>query len=197
MVDVESSEIAGQYSAQKSRHMSDRGTRYVSHTVRVKALGAVYQEARLGNYTLQSDEHSGQWGGQGRAPSPFQYILVALGFSINDQVAIQAAVMGVRLESLETIASGSFDVKGYYIIRGHDPRIRKVGLDFWVESEAPRSSILSVIQKAANGCPVYRTLRRSGRIERRLHLNEGAPPEAESHHSHGEFHLSHEHGGHQ
>ena len=164
-------DIAATYRLKKESNSRSTKANLVVHSVSVKQVDRVYQEAKAHQFTVRSDEHPEPWGGGDRAPSPFQYLLLSLGFSLNNQVFIQSEVHGVRLDSLETVVEGSFDAKGFYGVPGHTPRVDMVSLEVKVTSHASRVKVLRVLAEAEKCCPVYQTLKKSARITTRLVLS--------------------------
>ena len=163
-------DIASIYKEKREYHKSTKGANSIKHGVRVKRMDKFHQEAEVHHFKVQSDEHAEPWGGGGRAPSPFEYLLSALGFSINNQILIQSEVNGVKLDSLETLVTGSFDSKGCLDIKGHNPSVSKISLDFTVASDSSPEKLQKVLEKAATCDPVYQTLRKAARMEKKLHL---------------------------
>ena len=164
-------DIASIYKDKREYHKSTKGANSIKHGVRVKRLDKFHQEAEVHHFKVQSDEHAEPWGGGARAPSPFEYFLSALGFSINNQILIQSEVNGVKLDSLDTLVTGSFDSKGCLDIKGHNPSMSKIWLDFTVASDSSPEKLQKVLEKAAACDPVYQTLRKAARIEKKLHLS--------------------------
>jgi hypothetical protein len=63
---------------------------------------------------------------------------------------IQSEVNGVKLDSLETVVTGWFDPKGCLDIKGHNPSLSKITIEFNVASDSPRAKIQKVLEKAAS-----------------------------------------------
>ena len=166
-------DIASIYKEKREYHKSTKGANSIKHGVKVKRLDKFHQEAEVHHFKIQTDEHAEPWGGGGRAPSPLEYFLSALGFSINNQILIQSEVNGVKLDSLETLVTGSFDSKGCLDIKGHNPNIYKISLDFTVASDSSHEKLQEILRKATACDPVYQTLRKAARIEKKLHLSGG------------------------
>lgn len=165
-------DLASIYKEKREHHKSTKGENYVKHGLRVKRIDNFYQESEIHHFKVQSDEHVEPWGGTDRAPSPLGYLLSAIGFSINNQILIQSEVNGVKLDSLETVVTGSFDSKGCLDIKGHDPSISKISLDFSITSDSSREKVQKILEKAATCDPIYQTLRKVAKIEKNLHLSD-------------------------
>lgn len=165
-------DIASIYKEKRLHHQSTARDNYIEHSLSVKVLNRFYQESKVGHFRVQSDEHVEPWGGTDRAPSPLGYLLSAIGFSINNQILIQSEVNRVKLDSLETVVTGSFDSKGCLDIKGHDPSISKISLDFSVTSDSSRGKVQKILEKAATCDPIYQTLRKVAKMEKKLHLSD-------------------------
>ena len=163
------------YEEKRKRAKSARGRSLLSHSATVKRVDRFYQESVLHNFRVASDEHAEPWGGTDKAPSPLGYLLSAIGFSINNQVLIQSEVKGVKIDSLETVVTGWFDPAGCLDISGHNPRLSKVALEFFVASAYPRGKIQKVLQKASLCDPAYQTLKRAAKMEMKLSIGKAAP----------------------
>ena len=168
-------DVATAYAERKKRNQESSEDNFIVHSATVRQLGGVYQQAKVHQFTVLSDEHPEPWGGGDRAPSPFQYLLASLGFSVNNQVYIQSQVAGVSLESLETFVTGSFDAKGFYDVKGHSPRVNRVSLEFRISSPSPEPDVRRILAKAVRCCPVYQTLGKSAKMEYGLRLNKPPP----------------------
>ncbi len=175
--------IAAVYKEKRERAKSE-ADRLLGHSATVKRVDRFYQESFLHHFTVPSDEHAEPWGGTDRAPSPLGYLLSAIGFSMNNQVLIQSEVEGVKLDSLETVVTGWFDPKGCLDLGGHNPRVSKVTLEFFVSSLSPRKRILKVLEKAASCDPAYQTLKRAAKMEMKLSTGKTAPPVRAGHGGH-------------
>ena len=150
--------------------MSTKGANYIKHGIRVRRIDNFYQESEVHHFKVHSDEHLEPWGGGGKGPSPLEYVLSAMGFSINNQILIQSEVNGVRLDSLETVVTASFDAKGCLDIKGHNPRLSEVSLEFNIASDSPMESLQKVLEKATHCDPLYQTFRGVAKMQRKLHL---------------------------
>src|SRR5271165_3570414 len=129
-------DLGAVYAEKRKTYLESPGRKNIPHTAIVKQLDGFYQESKVHQFTVYCDEHVEPWGGSDKAASPLLYLLSSLGFSMNNQILIQSAVMGVKIDSLETSVTGSFDAKGYYNIKGHSPRVNSISLTFKVTSDS-------------------------------------------------------------
>src|SRR5712691_12991301 len=71
----------------------------------VKFLCQQYQESKVKDFTLMSDEPVAV-GGTNRGPTPLDFFASSIGFSENVMFARHAALLSLRFESLETCVRG-------------------------------------------------------------------------------------------
>lgn len=154
----------------------------ISHGATVTRIENFYQEANLHHFKVYSDEHAAPWGGTDKAPSPLGYLLSAVGFSINNQILIQSEVAGVKLDSLQTVVTGWFDPKGSLDIRGHNPRLSRISLEFKVSGSSPIGVVNRIVRKAASCDVIYQTLARTAKVETKVTLVGGKPAKSDSGH---------------
>jgi uncharacterized OsmC-like protein len=152
----------------------------ISHSATVSRIENFYQESNLHHFKVYSDEHAKPWGGTDKGPSPLGYLLSAIGFSINNQILIQAEVNGVKMDSLETVVTGWFDPKGSLDIRGHNPRLSKVTLQLKVGSSSTIGKVNSIVRKAASCDAIYQTLAGATKMERKVTLVGAKPSRGDS-----------------
>ena len=162
--------IASVYRDMRKRQRSADSSIVISHGATVTRVEKFYQESNLHHFKVYSDEHAAPWGGTDKAPSPLGYLLSAIGFSINNQILIQSEVSGVKLASLQTVVTGWFDPKGSLDIRGHNPRLSRIALEFKVSSSSPIKELNRVVRKAASCDVIYQTFARTAKIERKVTL---------------------------
>jgi len=180
--------IASVYRDMRKRQRSADSHILISHGATVTRVENFYQEANLHHFKVYSDEHAAPWGGTDKAPSPLGYLLSAIGFSINNQILIQSEVGGAKLDSLETVVTGWFDPKGSLDIRGHNPRLSRITLEFKVSSSSPIGEVNRIVRKAASCDVIYQTLARTAKVERKVTLVGAKPAKSDS--GHGGHHAS-------
>lgn len=166
--------LAAVYLEKRKTYLATPGKKLIDHSAAVKQVDGFYQESKVHQFTLACDEHKEPWGGTDRAPSPMQYLLSAVGFSINNQILIYSNVMGVKVNSLETTVTAAFDPKGCHNIRGHTPEVTSVLLTFKMTSDSSREKVQKVLETASKSCPVYQTLKKGTRMQKKLELNDGS-----------------------
>lgn len=174
--------IASVYRDMRERQGSKASGALISHSATVSRVENFYQESNLHHFKVYSDEHAAPWGGTDKAPSPLGYLLSAIGFSINNQILIQSEVGGVKLDSLQTVVTGWFDPKGSLGVRGHNPRLSRIILEFKVSSSSPVREVNRIVRKAASCDVVYQTLAGAAKMERKVTLVDAKPSKGETAH---------------
>jgi len=159
------------YSEKRKSYSENPVKKLIPHGAVVKQVDGFYQESKVHQFTVASDEHVEPWGGTDKAPSPLQYLFSSLGFSLNNQILINSAVLGVKINSLETVVEGIFDPSGCYNIKSKNPRVTRILLSFKITSDASLEAIKKMIDISSRSCPVYQTLRRSLVIQKKIDLN--------------------------
>jgi uncharacterized OsmC-like protein len=169
--------LASVYMEVRKQQNSSSSPSVISHGATVTRIEGFYQESNLHHFKVYSDEHAKPWGGTDKAPSPLGYLLSAIGFSINNQILIQSEVNGVKLESLETVVTGWFDPKGSLDIRGHNPKLSKIALEFKAGTSSSIRDLNRVIRKAASCDVIYQTLAGAAKMQTKLTLVVAKPSE--------------------
>ena len=161
-------DLSAIYEQKRKGYIENATKKSIPHGANVKQVDGFYQESKVHQFTLSSDEHVEPWGGTDKAPSPLQYFFSSLGFSINNQILIHSALFGAKIDSLDTLVEGNFDPAGCYNIKGRNPRVITIVLTFKISSDASPKLLKKVIDTAAKGDPVYQTLKDSVKIKRKI-----------------------------
>lgn len=162
--------LAAIYEQKRKSYLESSSKGAITHGADVRRVEGFYQESKVHQFTLACDEHVEPWGGTDKAPSPLQYFFSSLGFSINNQILIYSDVYGAKIDSLETLVTGTFDPSGCYNIKGRNPRVSKILLTFKIASQSSPNVLKKVIDNAAKSCPVYQTLKGTVRMQRKIEL---------------------------
>jgi putative redox protein len=120
--------------------------------------GKLFQHIQIGEHRLIADEPEDE-GGEGRGPTPSQFLLAALGSCTAMTLQLYAQRKGWPMEGLEVrVSQGKED--GVHVIR------RRIEIRGALDDEQ-RARMLEIAGK----CPVARTLSGSIRIESELAPN--------------------------
>jgi uncharacterized OsmC-like protein len=130
-------------------------------------IGSLEQEVLVGRHRLTADEPEGQ-GGHDAGPSPYDYLLVALGTCTSMTLALYARRKGWPVEGITVTLAHSrihaTDCAECETKDGHIDRIdREIGLAGPLTDEQ-RTRLLEIAER----CPVHRTLTSEVSIRTRL-----------------------------
>lgn len=127
-------------------------------------------EVSVRGFTLVQDEPVSVMGG-GSGPTPTDFFISSVALCENVIFARNAAVRRLPVDSLETTATGEWDMKGLWEIDGADPSFIRISVETKVQTNAPASEVAEVARLTHRRCPVYATLRKSVEISFRLTVN--------------------------
>ena len=106
----------------------------------VKLIGAQTSEARIGDFTLRSDEPKSIGGGDS-APALSSIFVAAIGFAENVVFARQAAEHNFDFDSLETKVEAHWDRRGLFGIENIDPSITNVLIETRIATQATQEQV--------------------------------------------------------
>lgn len=94
--------------------------------------------------------------GQGKGPTPQEYVLHALAACLTLGVATTAAARKIELRSVAVTVSGAIDVRG---VLGIDSSVRNgfsdVNVEFDIDAEASHDEVAALIEASKNRSAVY------------------------------------------
>jgi putative redox protein len=136
---------------------------------------AVLQEnqrsvVKVRGYTLIQDEPASVMGGA-QGPTPTDLFISSVATCENVIFVRNAALSGLQVDSLETLAEGSWNMKGLYEIHGAEPAFRSIRVETRVDTTAPVPEVVRVVRQTHARCPIYSTLRKSLDLDFRLFVN--------------------------
>jgi len=126
-------------------------------------------------FTLVQDEPISVMGG-GRGPTPTDFFISSVALCENVIFARNAAINGLPVDSLETVAEGSWDMKGLYEIDGAEPSFRDIKVETRLRTSGPVSEAVRVAKLTHRRCPIYATLRKSLELTFSLNVNGAEVP---------------------
>jgi putative redox protein len=132
-------------------------------------------EFTVRNFKLIQDEPAGVLG-TGTGPTPTDYFISSVALCENVIFARNAALKGVAVDSLETTATGSWDMRGLYEIGGVDPAFKTILVETSVRSTSPLAVVVEVARQTHRRCPIYATLRKSVDLKFKLRVNGAEVP---------------------
>lgn len=109
--------------------------------------------------------------GTGRYPNPQQVLFAAINACILNTFVVNAAVRGVRLESLELELEGDIDLRGFLGIEESVPRgYTELNLVVRVRGDATREQFEEIMQSACDHSPNFYTVTQPVPIKGRLEM---------------------------
>jgi uncharacterized OsmC-like protein len=115
-------------------------------------------EISVRTFTVQSDEPPSR-GGDDRAPTPLEYVLVALCACTNASAGKLAAKIRFAYDDLRTEAEGEIDIRGRKGEADVPVHYRKVRLRVAVRTDEPDDRVERLADLVARYCPVDSLIR--------------------------------------
>jgi uncharacterized OsmC-like protein len=136
---------------------------------------AVLQEDQRSNvtvrgFTMVQDEPTSVMG-TGKGPTPTDFFISSVALCENVIFARNAALAGLPIDSLETVASGTWDMKGLWEIDGADSSFRSISVETSLRTSGSSSDAAKVAAQTHRRCPIYATLKKSVRLSFKLVVN--------------------------
>ncbi len=127
-------------------------------------------EVTVRGFTLVQDEPVSVMG-TGKGPTPTDFFISSVALCENVIFARNAALNGLPVDSLETVATGTWNMKGLFEMEGADSSFRSIKVETRVRTSAPIAEATKVAELTHKRCPIYATLRRSLNLEFKLFVN--------------------------
>lgn len=115
-------------------------------------------EISVRDFTVQSDEPPSR-GGDDRAPTPLEYVLVALCACTNASAGKLAEKIRFTYDDLRTEAEGEIDIRGRKGEADVPVHYRKVRLRVWIRTDESDERIDRLADHVARYCPVDSLIR--------------------------------------
>jgi uncharacterized OsmC-like protein len=135
-----------------------------------KLLGQQYQEVKLKEFTIASDEPLSS-GGTNKAPTPLDFFAASVGFCENIMFTRHASLRGLEFDSLETAVHGHWDRRGQYEIEGTDPSFKDMTVETRVTTKAAIEKVVEVTRVAHRTCPMRATIGKAMKVTDKLFVN--------------------------
>jgi len=129
-------------------------------------------EIEEGRWKLTADLHP-KSGGNGKGPDSGVLVRAAFGSCCAITYVQWAAVMGIQLSSVEVVVEVDYNHAGYYDVADVPPGPLEVRYKVKIESDAPESEIIALLNKADRHSPLHDLFARPMRTVRTLELNSG------------------------
>jgi putative redox protein len=144
--------------------------RLVTQKAEATLLEDQRSEVRVRGFTMVQDEPDYAMG-TGKGPTPTDFFMASIALCENVTFARNAALRGISIESLETVASGTWDLKGTFEVGGADPSFRSITAETMIISASPASEVAKVATLTHRRCPIHATLKKSTTMSFRLRVN--------------------------
>ena len=159
----------------KLAHATEPGQTLGTAKGDARLLGQQYQEVKLRDFTIVSDEPVSS-GGTDKGPTPLDFFVASIGFCENVMFARHAALLGLNIESLETSVRGHWDRRGQYEIGGVDPSFKDMTVETRVTTRDPVEKVVEVTRLTHRRCPMHATISKAMIVTDKLFVNEQEVP---------------------
>jgi uncharacterized OsmC-like protein len=150
--------------------LTKQGERLVTQMAEATLVEDQRSEVKVRGFTLVQDEPEYAMG-SGKGPTPTDFFVASIALCENVIFVRNAALMGVSIDSLETVASGTWDLKGTFEVDGADPSFRSIQVETRVKTASPISEVVEVAVLTHRRCPIHATLRKATALSFRLSVN--------------------------
>jgi uncharacterized OsmC-like protein len=127
-------------------------------------------EAKVRGFTLTQDEPASIAGGA-TGPTPTGYLTASVGMCENVVFVRNACLAGISIDSLETMVSCIWDMKGLFDIDNVQPFFKTINVETRVTSKEPSEKLAEVARVTHRRCPVHATLSRATEMKFTLIVN--------------------------
>lgn len=134
-----------------------------------------HSEVTVRGFTLAQDEPVSVLG-TALGPTPTDFFISSVALCENVIFARNAAMTGVRIDSLETVATGTWNMKGLFEIDGADSSFKSIVVDTSIATDSPVPEVVKVAQMTHRRCPLYATLRKSLDLTFKMKVNGAETP---------------------
>lgn len=144
-------------------------------TAKTKWKGGLKSEASLRNFTLNFDEPEAV-AGTDTTVSPHETVLACYGACLTVGISLNAALLGIKIKSIEIDLEGYIDLPGFLGLAGIEglkdlPGYHTVKAKVHITSDASKESIKSVFDRVVKFSPVGLTLSRPVDVKTELVYN--------------------------
>jgi uncharacterized OsmC-like protein len=135
-----------------------------------KLLGQQYQEAKIKDFKIASDEPIPS-GGTDKGPTPLDFFAASVGFCENVMFTRHAVLNGLQFDSLETSVRGHWDRKGQYEADGTSPAFKDMIVETRVTTKSPVEKVVEVARITHRTCPMHATVTKAMPVTDKLFVN--------------------------
>src|SRR5262249_9162518 len=132
--------------------------------VKSRVIHHFQMKAEADGFAFISDEGD-RVGGYGAGPAPLRYFLAGLLMCHQVWCVKAAALLDVRLESMEGNIGGHLSADGAYSKEDVENGFEKISYEVAISSPNEPDKIIAVIEKAGMRCPAFGTVKRAVPID--------------------------------
>jgi uncharacterized OsmC-like protein len=136
----------------------------------VRTLDNLVKEARVGRFTLRSDE-AAELGGDGSAPNPLAFFVASIGFCLLTQLTRACALEDLALESVDMDIRASFPLENKYGVSDLSAACERVTYTADVRGAVDPERLRAAFAWAESVCHVVRSLKEPVEVATELRLN--------------------------
>lgn len=138
--------------------------------VKSRAIHHLQTKAEADGFAFVSDEGE-RVGGFGAGPAPLRYFLAGVLMCHQVWCIKSAALLGVKIESLQGNIEGHLSTMGSYTKEDADSSFEKLSYEINLESSDSSEQIAATVEKACRRCPAFGTVRLAVPIEMTVNHN--------------------------
>ncbi len=139
--------------------------------VNSKVIHHLQTKAEVEGFAFVSDEGE-RVGGYGAGPAPLRYFLAGVLMCHQVWCIKSAALLDVKLESVEGTIGGHLSAEGSYSKDDRNSTFDKISYELRVKSPEPPGRIVAMVEKASCRCPAFGTVRLAVPIDMKVIHNE-------------------------
>ena len=136
----------------------------------VRTVGNLLKEARVGQFTFQSDE-AAMLGGDGQAPNPLAYLVASIGFCLLTQLTRACALEDIPVESMSMDVRAAFPLEKKYGISDVSAACEQVTYTLDVVGDVDPDKLREALEWSESVCHVVRSLKEPVPVEMKLKIN--------------------------
>lgn len=102
------------------------------------------------------------FGGTDEGPNPIEYLLGSLNGCVTVVIETIAAELGLTVDSVETSATGTLDVRGFAGTADVSPHFQQLTLTLTLTTAASEAELAELKTQVLRRCPVYNLIKDAG-----------------------------------
>ena len=162
----------------------DASKRHASFNVKTEWKGQTRTVARVSRYSLSGETHSRDFEiaadephellGENTAPNPQELLMAALNACVSVGYVANAAMMGIKIHSLEIETDGTLDLRGFLgLDESVNPGYDEVSIVIRLHTDAPREQVEALHNTVLKTSVNYANFSNAIRMVPTLEIREG------------------------